>query len=43
MLPHTGITLSGSVSVPIELRQENDFKLLPQDLEKAISERQRSC
>ncbi len=34
-----GITLSGGVSVPIELRQENDFKLLPQDLEKAISEK----
>ena len=34
-----GIALSGGVSVPIELRQEDDFKLTPQALENAISER----
>lgn len=31
------ITMAGGVVVPIELKEENEFKLLPQDLEKHLT------
>ena len=34
-----GITLAGGVCVPVELKHEDDFKLLPEALEAAISEK----
>ncbi len=34
-----GVTLSGGISVPVELRHEDDFKLLPEALENAISDK----
>ena len=34
-----GITLAGGVCVPVELKHEEDFKLLPEALEAAISEK----
>lgn len=33
------VQLAGGVPVPIQLTEENDFKLLPEDLEKAITDK----
>ncbi|WP_075876767.1 aminotransferase class I/II-fold pyridoxal phosphate-dependent enzyme [Merdibacter massiliensis] len=34
-----GVALSGGISVPVELRHEDDFKLTPEALENAISDK----